>query len=175
MIFFCSNSTMFLCYHNKQCTRRRPYRFLFLCQLWVSGILLVFNICLLKVPNCKMLKIHISMFNTTLYFSVPFNLSFLVAYWNITSIQDPSSFKKKFIHTTSFYFSSIGNLKEVSTLHILGKSIQCNNILKNKLQTFNLFKIFTLLIHMYDSKKYTQWMIWKIHAKWLPERCYLQE
>lgn len=50
----------------------------------------------------------------------------------------------------------MGNLKEVSTLHILGKSIQCNNILKkkpHKLQTFNLFKNFTLLTHMYDSKK----------------------
>lgn len=107
------------------------------------------------------LQIHISSLNTTLYFSVSSNPSILVAYWNITIIQDPSSFfKKNFIYTPSFYFSSIWNLKEVSTLHILGKSIRYNNILGRK--NFKLFiylKILPYLVTFMNLKKYTQWMI----------------
>lgn len=50
------------------------------------------------------------------------------------TIQDPNSFKNQNKPSlySSFYFFSMGNLKEVSILHTLGKSSQFNNAFQKK-------------------------------------------
>lgn len=63
------------------------------------------------------LQIHISSLNTTLYFSVSSNPSILVAYWNITIIQDPSSFLKKKLHLYSI-FLFLFNMELKGSFHI---------------------------------------------------------